>query len=81
MRQWPVDVGIGLGGSRLTVWQGQVVMSDPDRARIDVLDPASGRIRYIGGEGAGPGQFRAPTGVAAGADGRLYVLDSGNARI
>ena len=80
-RQWPVDVGIALGGSRLAVWNGRVIMSDPDRARIDVLDPASGQIRYIGGEGAGAGEFRAPTGVAAGADGRLYVLDSGNARI
>lgn len=34
-----------------------------------------------GGPGSGPGQLTAPTGIAAGSDGRIYVADYDNARI
>jgi hypothetical protein len=46
-----------------------------------VLDPASGVTTFVGGEGTAPGQFRMPTGIAAGPDGKLYVLDSDNRRV
>jgi DNA-binding beta-propeller fold protein YncE len=81
VREWPVEIGVARGGSRLTVWQGKVVMTDPDRGRLVVLDPASGDEQLIGAPGANPGQFALPLGVAAGPDGRLYVLDSDNARV
>jgi hypothetical protein len=32
-------------------------------------------------EGGGPGQFRAPAGLAAGEDGLVYVADRGNCRV
>ncbi len=81
VQEWPVQIGIARGGSRLAVWQGQVVMSDPDRGRLVVLDPASGQERLVGGQGTDPGQFQLPLGIAAGADGQLYVLDSDNHRV
>ena len=55
--------------------------TDPDRNRLTVLDPATGQVRNLGKEGAEPGQFRVPTGIATGPDGRLYVLDSDNGRV
>ena len=33
------------------------------------------------GAGTEPGQFRLPIGIAAGPDGKLYVVDSDNARV
>jgi len=56
-------------------------MCDPDRSRLVMLDPTTGQMSYLGGEGAGPGQFRMPVGLAVGPDNRLYVLDSDNARV
>jgi DNA-binding beta-propeller fold protein YncE len=79
--EWPVEIGTARGGSHLAVWQDHVVMTDPDRNRLVVLTPASGEVRYVGGAGTEPGQFRLPIGVAAGPDGKLYVVDSDNARV
>ncbi len=79
--EWPVDVGRQRGGSHLTLWQGKVVLSDPDRHYLMSLDPASGTMTMLGSEGTDPGQFRLPIGVATGVDGSLFVLDSGNGRI
>ncbi len=80
-REWRVEVGITRGGSHLAVWRNQVVMTDPDRNRLVILDPAKGTIRFAGGPGTAPGQFRLPIGIAAGPDGQLYVVDSDNARV
>lgn len=75
--QWPVPVGTSEGGSRLAVSPdgSTVYMSDPDRARIDVLDVATGEISYLGGVDAQGGNMRAPSGIAVGKDGLLYVVD------
>lgn len=79
--EWKVELGLARGGSHLTVWRGLVVMTDSDRHRLGILDPTSGALRFVGEAGNGPGQFRAPVGIAAGADNRLYVVDSDNARV
>jgi hypothetical protein len=80
---WSVPLGTNRGGSHLAIWRGMIVMTDPDRGRLVLLDPTSGTLRFVGTPGTAPGQFRVPVGVAAGAgpDGKLYVLDSGNARL
>jgi DNA-binding beta-propeller fold protein YncE len=80
-QQWRVEVGITRGGSHLAVWKNLVVMTDPDRNRLVILDPADGTIRFAGGPGTASGQFRLPIGLAAGPDGKLYVVDSDNARV
>jgi|GEM_PF-814550 len=79
--QWPVDVGRARGGSHLTVAGGLVVMTDPDRQRLTILDPATGTVHYAGGAGSDPGQFRVPVGIATGPDGKVYVVDSENGRV
>ncbi|HUS14416.1 MAG TPA: glycosyltransferase family 39 protein [Chloroflexia bacterium] len=79
--EWPVEWSGARGGSHLAVWQGLVVMTDPERHRLTILDPASGVTRTVGGAGSAPGQFLLPLGIAAGPDGALYVTDSDNARV
>ncbi|MGW5719486.1 NHL repeat-containing protein [Amycolatopsis sp. NPDC003865] len=37
--------------------------------------------RAFGGPGAGPGQFRAPSGIAVDVRGRVWVADTGNDRV
>ena len=52
-------------------------MSDPDRRRIAIVDVESGEVKYAesgGKEGEGE-DLVAPSGIAVGADGKLYVLD------
>ncbi|HMA37824.1 MAG TPA: glycosyltransferase family 39 protein, partial [Chloroflexia bacterium] len=81
VRHWAVDVGTARGGSHLAVWQGHVVLTDPDRQRLTILDPATGALLVLGEPGAGPGQFSIPLGVASGPGDRLYVVDSANTRV
>ncbi|HUS16363.1 MAG TPA: PA14 domain-containing protein, partial [Chloroflexia bacterium] len=79
--EWPVEWGGARGGSHLAVAGDKVIMTDPDRHRLDVLDPATGEIHVIGGPGKDPGQFRLPVGIASGAGGKVYVVDSDNSRV
>lgn len=80
---YALPVGTAEGGSRLAVSpDGSIVyMSDPDRQRVAALDTAEGVVTYFGAPGTGPGRFGQPTGIAAGRDGRVYVLDSVNNNI
>ena len=46
-----------------------------------MFDNQGGFIKRFGGSGVAPGQSRAPSGIAAGADGNVYVVDQGNDRV
>ncbi|MBF6611629.1 MAG: glycosyltransferase family 39 protein [Chloroflexi bacterium] len=83
VKQWPVQVGTAEGGSRLAISPdgATIYMSDPDRQRVAVVDLASGRVSFFGGAGGDAGQFRGPSGVAVGSDGRVYVLDRLNTNV
>ncbi len=83
VRQWPVQVGTAEGGSRLAISPdgATIYMSDPDRQRVAVVDIASGGISFFGGTGGDAGQFRGPSGIAVGPDGRVYVLDRLNSNV
>lgn len=60
---------------------GRVFVPDEGSMRIFVLDSAGALVRTIGRKGAGPGEFDQFNGLRALADGRLAVLDVGNARV
>jgi DNA-binding beta-propeller fold protein YncE len=80
-KSWPVQVGGNLGAANLNLLQDMLYLTNPDRNTVAVIDPATGRSDLRGAGGQDPGQFSEPTGVAAGPDGRLYVMDSDNGRI
>jgi DNA-binding beta-propeller fold protein YncE len=50
-------------------------MTDPEQNEVAVLDLAGGRLSYFGQGGTNPGQFTAPSALAVGQDGRVYVLN------
>lgn len=75
---WPASRGswVGMVMPELNqVYQG--ISLDGDWPRR--LSPWLSADRTIGG--SGPGQFLYPTALAAGPDGRVYLIDAGNARI
>jgi DNA-binding beta-propeller fold protein YncE len=80
-RIWPVQIGGGRGAANLAFSGGLLYLTDPDRNTVDVLDPATGRVTKSGTAGPDPGQFSVPVGIAAGPDGRIYVMDSENGRV
>jgi tripartite motif-containing protein 71 len=69
---------------------GDIYVPDASQ-RVTVISPAGKVLRRWGGPGTGPGQFRfvphepgvpnVSAGIAVGADGLVYVDDSGNHRI
>ena len=54
---------------------GNVYVSDFSATKIWVFDQRGRSQPGIGRKGQGPGEFQAPTGIAIGRDGRLYVRD------
>ena len=66
--------GVAVLGEKLFV-------ADSQAHAIAVFDLAGSPLYRFGARGAGPGEFNAPTHVAATADGRLLVTDSLNGRI
>ena len=48
---------------------------------VHIFDEHGGRVGFIGGLGAGPGQFNSPTHIAATADGGVLVTDALNFRV
>ena len=55
--------------------EGRVYVADTLNHRIQALDSAGGRLTAWGTNGNGPGQFRGPRAVTAGAGGAIYVAD------
>lgn len=52
---------------------GRLYVSDLQDPRLVVFDPMGKEVGQVGRSGAGPGEFRAPTGPVIGPDGALYV--------
>ena len=58
-----------------------LIVSGKSTHRLNVYDGDSGeRLREVGGEGAAPGQFNRPNGVAVAGD-RLFVVERDNRRV
>jgi hypothetical protein len=77
VNSWAVQIGGNDGGSRVTAWESsKLLISDPDRGRLEMLDPATGQIRYLGDSGGEENQLGVITGIVEGPASRLYVLNS-----
>jgi len=59
----------------------RVYVTDRGLHQVVVFDLNGTHITSWGGLGDGSGQFNTPRGIAADADGYIYVVDSGNARV
>jgi hypothetical protein len=60
----------------------RVYVADLAASRLVALDPVDGSLAWIvGGQGAGPGEFRDPRALAATPDGGAVVADIANARL
>jgi hypothetical protein len=61
--------------------RGNLFILDRDNRRIVMFDRSGAFVRTIGSSGQGPGEFTFPVGMAVYDDGRLAVMDLGNAGI
>jgi tripartite motif-containing protein 71 len=57
--------------------EGNLYVTDPLDARVQVLAPDGTLLAVWGEAGAGKGQFAAPQGIAVDGAGRVYVTDTG----
>ncbi len=69
------------GPRAVAVSRGMVYVADTGNKRIVRFDRDGRKLSDWGGNGAGPGQFVEPVGLAADAAGNIYVNDTGNHRI
>ena len=69
--QVPSGIAAGPGGVYVTDQQDRVL----------VFDNQGGFIKRFGGSGGAAGNLSRPAGIAAGADGNVYVADQGNDRV
>lgn len=81
----PGDMGAGWSANQPVVGLGGTTYRiDTATCRLlakHACDATFAPLRGIGGRGFATGQFNAPTSVAVDALGRLYVADTGNARV
>lgn len=75
--EWSLPIGTSRGGSHLALWGKWVALTNPDTNVVTLLDPAQGALSSLEGTPSSPLNLAAPTGIAAGPGGRLYVLNSG----
>lgn len=60
---------------------GFLYILEPKPAKVREISPDGFVPGAFGSKGAGLGQFKAPTGIAIGPDGPIYVIDAGNSRL
>ena len=66
----------------LACFNSQLYVADTRNHRVQILEQVTGQVvEVIGEHGEERGQFRRPADVAIGADGTIFVADSGNSRV
>lgn len=65
----------------MVVSNGVLYVTDDSASRIQAFTTSGAFLGKWGGYGQGAYQFKNPSGIAAGADGLLYVADAGNDRV
>ncbi len=79
--EWQVPIGGKSGGSKLALWDGLLMISNPDNNNIVALDPEKGTLLTLSAPTGSPLQLDTPTGLAVGPGDKLYVVDSGGQRV
>ncbi len=64
----PIDV---------VVWKDELIVADRQGARVQIWDRNGKVLRSISGPGDGPSNLKAPTNLAVGPDGLIFVTDTG----
>ncbi len=75
----PSGVAVSRDGERIYVIDRS--NNETINHRVVVYDKGGKKLQVIGTRGAGDGEFNVPLQGVTGADGKLYVLDSGNFRV
>ena len=65
----------------ISVFNGEVFVTDRDNHRIQVFSLDGQFLRTWGSQGSDVGQFKSPWGIAVSAGGEVFVCDDGNHRI
>lgn len=79
---WPITGQGGADGSRIAVASdGRIFVTDSHNNRVLELNIVGQVVRIWGRGGIKGGEFRLPTGIAADAQGNVYVADTGNHRV
>ena len=80
-REWSVPVSAAAGSSRLALWGSTLAVTTPNGNDLNVLDLPTNQVRPVHlPDGTGLG-LSLPVGLATDSAGRLYITDSGNARV
>jgi hypothetical protein len=80
-REWTLPAGSLRGGNHLAVWNNLLAVTNPEDNSLRFLDLMAGVVRGFAPPAQPPFTLEVPVGVAAGPDGRLYVLDSDGGRV
>jgi sugar lactone lactonase YvrE/predicted membrane-bound mannosyltransferase len=76
-----VSPGLFYGPRGVTVYEGEIFVTDTGNERVQVFTTDGTFLRAFGGYGQEPGKLIEPVGITIGPDGNVYVADSGNGRI
>jgi len=80
--EWPIAAMDTVNGPHLAWGPGRLVLvTDPHNHRVNAYTPEGVLVGYWGRLGAGQGEFNLPLGLAADAQGHVYVADSRNHRV
>jgi DNA-binding beta-propeller fold protein YncE len=80
--KWSRPSGLAVDAARKRLYVVETGGVSSEEHRVRALDLDSGKLLFdIGKRGDGPGEFNLPRDAVVGADGLLYVVDSGNFRI
>lgn len=80
--KWVRPSGLALDAARKRLYVVDAGGVDSESHHVYALELDTGRQLFkIGKRGDGPGEFNLPRDAAVGADGLLYVVDSGNFRV